>query len=147
MYKVVLVPLDGSERAEAILPHVEAIAGSSGATVVLLRVTGMIPWEGPHTQRYEEVFEGREAEAEAYLEGIAKRFQEQGIETETVVSEYGIVVHEIMDTAKRKGADLIAMTSHGRTGLAEAFYGSTAASILHRIDRPLLIVRSLEDES
>jgi nucleotide-binding universal stress UspA family protein len=147
MYKTILVPLDGSERAEAILPHVETLAQSCGAKVVFLRVTGMPPWEGPHTQRYEEMLEHNEEEAEEYLEGIAKRFQEKGIETETVVSVYGVIVDDIMETARRREADLIAMTSHGRTGLAEAFYGSVAASVLHRIDRPLLVVRPEKDES
>jgi nucleotide-binding universal stress UspA family protein len=147
MYKVILVPLDGSERAEAILPHVETLAQGCGAKVVFLRVTGMPPWEGPHSRRYVEMLKQNEGEAEEYLEGIAERFQEQGIETETIVSVYGVVVDEIMETAKRKGADLIAMTSHGRTGLAEAFYGSVAASVIHRIDRPLLIVRPARDES
>jgi nucleotide-binding universal stress UspA family protein len=147
MYKVVLVPLDGSERAEAILPHVETLAQGCGAKIVFLRVVGMPPWEGPHTRRYEEMLEQTEEEAERYLEVIAERFRGQGIETETVVSVYGVVVDEIMEIARREEADLIAMTSHGRTGLAEAFYGSVAASVLHRIDRPLLVVRPLKDES
>jgi nucleotide-binding universal stress UspA family protein len=146
MYKVVLVPLDGSERAEAILPHVETLARGCGAKVVFLRVTGMPPWEGSHSRQYVEMLEQNEGEAEEYLKGIAERFQEQGIETETVVSVYGAVANEVMETARRKGADLIAMTSHGRTGLAEAFYGSVAASVLHRIDRPLLIVRSAKNK-
>jgi nucleotide-binding universal stress UspA family protein len=147
MYKVVLVPLDGSERAEAILPHVETLGRGCGAKVVFLRVTGMPPWEGSHSRRYVEMLEQNEGEAEEYLEGIAERFREQGIETETVVSVYGVIVDDIMETARREEADLIAMTSHGRTGLAEAFYGSVAASVLHRIDRPLLIVRPAKDES
>jgi nucleotide-binding universal stress UspA family protein len=147
MYKVILVPLDGSERAEAILPPVKTLAGCCGAKVILLRVTEMPPWEGPETGVYEHLIEQTEAEAKAYLDEAAKRFQEQGIETETIVCSCGIVVHEIMATAKEKGADLIAMTSHGWTGLAEAFYGSVAASVLHRIDRPLLIVRSVQVES
>jgi len=48
----------------------------------------------------------------------------------------------IMDAAQAEGADLIALSSHGRTGLPEVFYGSVAAGVLHRADRPLLLVRS-----
>jgi nucleotide-binding universal stress UspA family protein len=51
-------------------------------------------------------------------------------------------VEAIIDAAEREGADLIALASHGRTGLANVFYGSVAAGVLHRIDRPLLLVRS-----
>jgi len=47
---------------------------------------------------------------------------------------------------EREGADLIAMASHGRTGLARVFYGSVAAGILHKVDRPLLLIRSEGEE-
>jgi nucleotide-binding universal stress UspA family protein len=57
----------------------------------------------------------------------------------------GAIVAEIIDAAEREGADLIAMASHGRTGLARVFYGSVAAGVLHRVDRPLLLVRSEGD--
>jgi nucleotide-binding universal stress UspA family protein len=147
MYETVLVPLDGSERAEEILPHVENLAKCCGAKLIFLRVTEMPPWEGPETKVYDHLMEQTETDAKAYLEDVAKRVQQQGIETETIVCACEVVVHEIMATARRQGADLIAMTSHGRTGLPEAFYGSIAASVLHRIDRPLLIVRSIETES
>ena len=48
----------------------------------------------------------------------------------------------ILDTATREDADLIAMASHGRGGLARAFCGSAAVGVLHRVDRPLLIIRA-----
>lgn len=57
----------------------------------------------------------------------------------TTVSVCRVIVDEIIETARHKGADLIAMTSHERTDLAEAFHGSVAASVLHRIDHPLLV--------
>lgn len=49
----------------------------------------------------------------------------------------------ILNAAKSEKADLIAMASHGRTGLSRVFYGSVAEGVLHRVDRPLLIIRSL----
>jgi len=55
---------------------------------------------------------------------------------------YGPVVEGIIDIAKSQEADLIAIASHGRSGLSMVFYGSVAAGILHRADRPLLVVRS-----
>ena len=64
-----------------------------------------------------------------------------GIEARIRV-EHGSVVDAIINAAEREGANLIAMASHGRTGLARAFYGGVAAGVLHRVDRPLLLVRS-----
>ncbi|MCB0130889.1 MAG: universal stress protein, partial [Caldilineaceae bacterium] len=49
-----------------------------------------------------------------------------------------------LDVAERENADLVAMASHGRTGLARVFYGSVAAGLLHAADRPLLVVRAAE---
>ena len=56
--------------------------------------------------------------------------------------QHGLVVKTIIDAAKRENADLVAMASHGRSGLSRAFYGSVAAGVLQGIDRPLLIIRS-----
>ena len=55
----------------------------------------------------------------------------------------GPIVERIIDVAGGEDADLIAIASHGRTGLSRVFYGSVAAGLLHRIDRPLLIIRSV----
>jgi len=56
------------------------------------------------------------------------------------------VVKAIVDAAECENADLVAMASHGRTGLSRTFYGSIAAGVLQRIDRPLLLIRSRGDE-
>jgi nucleotide-binding universal stress UspA family protein len=57
------------------------------------------------------------------------------------------VIDKICKVAEQEKADLIAMTSHGRTGAARVFYGSVASGVLHRIDRPLLIIRSRDEKS
>jgi nucleotide-binding universal stress UspA family protein len=59
---------------------------------------------------------------------------------------YGPVVEGIINLAEKEGVDLIALASHGRGGLSRVFYGSVAAGLLHRVDRPLLIIRSRETE-
>jgi nucleotide-binding universal stress UspA family protein len=87
---------------------------------------------------------GREklrGEAESYLEGLQCEFYKKDIQARFLVSE-GPVVRTILHIAKRESADLIAIASHGRTGLARVFYGSVAAGVLHHVDRPLLIIRS-----
>jgi nucleotide-binding universal stress UspA family protein len=79
--------------------------------------------------------------AATYLEGVKVRLQAKGIATQTRLV-YGPVVEALIMAAGQEKVDLIAMASHGRTGAARVFYGSVASGVLHRVDRPLLIVRS-----
>jgi nucleotide-binding universal stress UspA family protein len=148
MYKTLLVPLDGSKRAEAILPHVENLAQCYQAKVILLQVVVPPKPAIRHDSFYEAVtreeVEQWTQEAQAYLAALQNAFQQKSIEVETRVIQ-GPVIEAITDEAERQRADLIAMASHGRTGLARVFYGSVAAGVLHRVDRPLLLIRSLEE--
>lgn len=145
MYKTILVPLDGSMRAEAVLPHAEELAHRFQASVVLLHVVEMAPPIGVAEKAYamlrRQELEQRTREANAYLAGIQGEFREKGIETRALVV-FGRVVEAIIRTAEREGADMIAIASHGRSGLSQVFYGSVATGVLQRIDRPLLLVRS-----
>jgi nucleotide-binding universal stress UspA family protein len=82
-------------------------------------------------------------EAKGYVETIQARLRDKGIDCRGIV-EQGPVVRTVLEVAEREGADLIAMASHGRSGLARVFYGSVAAGILQQADRPLLLVRAIE---
>jgi nucleotide-binding universal stress UspA family protein len=145
MYKTILTPLDGSKRAEAILPHVEELARRYGAEVVLLQViefTALVVGpDAAHAEIYQETFELQAKEAGDYLADMQKRLQQKEIQARTRVG-HGPAVDEIIKAAEAEKADIIALASHGRTGLGRVFYGSVAAGILHRIDRPLLLIRS-----
>lgn len=148
MYKTILVPLDGSKRAEAILPHVEDLASRYGATVAFLCVVEPVPFTVGYEASYvalREEFERRTQEAESYLAGLQGAFQEKGIQARTSVVS-GPIVDAIIKAAEHEGADLIALASHGRSGLSQVFYGSVAAGVLHRIDRPLLLIRSRDED-
>ena len=149
MYQTILVPLDGSKRAEAILPHAEDLAHCYQAKVIFLQVIEPSPLIFEPSAVYplfdQEELKRWTREAETYLAVRQGEFREKGIDTRTYVA-HGPIVAEIIDAAEREGADLIAMASHGRTGLARVFYGSVAAGVLHRVDRPLLLVRSSSDE-
>ena len=144
MYKKILVLLDGSERAETILPYVEDMALARNSTVILLQViepsaTMVAPYDMAHY--YDAgLAEKWIEEAREYLDRVQSDFQSKGIHAETMIAQ-GPVVKSILDVAKQEEADLIAMASHGRTGLASVFYGSKAAGVLQQIDRPLLLVR------
>jgi len=146
MYKKILVPLDGSKRAEAILPHVEELAHKFEAQVVFLRVIEpdyvYFDSTGYAAANFEEIsLETKIQRAEYYLTGIIGKFRRKSIKGKSIVLE-GSVSHTIMKIAEREKIDLIAMASHGRSGLPRVFYGSVAASVLHLVDRPLLLIRA-----
>lgn len=149
MYKTILVPLDGSKRAEAILPHVEDLSQRYGAKVFFLQVLSLNQFAFEpvmdYKNTYQEVFELPVKHAKSYLEGLKKAFNDKGIEVVTGVVR-GSVVKEILHTAENEKADLIAIASHGRTGLPRVFYGSVTAGVLHATDRPILLIRSMDHE-
>ena len=145
MYKKILVPLDGSPRAERILRHVEDIARFHNSKVIFLRVIRPVVVSDGYKQVLLEDTEkeqGRRLEKEQqYLNGLRGEFREKGINAAAVL-ETGPVVRTIMDVSQREDVDLIAIASHGRNGLAQVFFGSTAAGVLNQADRPLLLIRS-----
>ena len=152
MYQTILVPLDGSPRAEHILSHVENLAVNYKAKVIFLQVMEPMQIVNPSiihvssalTDTVEESlkdFNLRYEEINTYLAGHQGEFKEKGIVARKFV-EQGPVVDTIISVAQRENADLIAMASHGRSGMSRVFYGSVASGVLQQIDRPMLIIRS-----
>jgi len=147
MYKTILVPLDGSKRAERILPHVENLASRYKAKVVFLMAVEYIfavGVEGSFIEASQKDFDMRTKKAEDYLREVSEKFRKKDINAKSVVVA-GPAVNRIIDTAEQEKADLIAMASHGGGGLSRVFYGSVAAGVLNRIDRPLLVIRSRKE--
>lgn len=144
MYKTILAPLDGSSRAEAILPHIEDLAQRNGSKVILMQVVEpvLLAAGAEFAFQTKEEYEVLDKQAEEYLAGIKGEFREKGIAASATVA-HGPVVEAIINTSESEDADLIAIASHGRTGLSRVFYGSVAAGVLHRVDRPLLVIRSV----
>jgi len=148
MYKMILVPLDGSKRAEAILPHVENLALSLNAKVIFFKIAEpslMLEYdEVIDMSKYLEKSDKQKKDAESYLASLQEKFRAKGIEAQILIG-HGPVVKAIIDAAGHENAGLVAMASHGRSGLFRTFYGSVAAGVLQRIDRPLLLIRSRSD--
>ena len=149
MYNTILVPLDGSKRAESILSHVETLARSFKSKVIFfVAIEPVLMLEYNEIIGMSEFMEKNDYLKEttaAYLDSLEKKFSKKGIEVQTLIG-HGTAVKAIVDAAERENADLVAMASHGRTGLSRTFYGSIAAGVLQRIDRPLLLIRSRGDE-
>lgn len=138
MYTRILVPLDGSELAEAVLPHAQALAKSTGAELVLLRVAfaHIIPGIDPIEAQVAAVHE-----AEDYVAAAAEPLQAQGGKVDAKV-RYGDPVDEILDHVARDHIDLIAMATHGRTGIKRVVLGSVAENVLRRASVPVLLVHA-----
>jgi len=145
MYKKILVPLDGSGRAEKILPHVENLAKVNRSEVVFLRVVQPViisdGYKGILVDESRDESLRKVDNALEYLSKIEKQFVEMGITTRKI-SIIGSIVNTIIEVSQNENIDLIAMASHGRSGLSRVFYGSVAAGVLNAIDRPLLLIRS-----
>jgi len=145
MYNKILVPLDGSKRAEAILGHVEELALHGGKELILMQVVEPVHVSGPRgldMDMYVKLTDQKTEQAKEYLTGLEGTFRKKGIETHVHVTQ-GPVVEAILNAAQARDVDLIAIASHGRGGLSQLFYGSVAVGVLHRADRPLLVVRSV----
>ncbi len=152
--KTILAPLDGSELAESVLPHVEALAKQRGAEpvdVVLLRVceppaipayydpefSGVpLNW-GEYAQQ--ETARSVQA-AKEYLAGIEKRFKDIGISVQSEVL-VGKADDEIVNYANKNPFNLIAMVTHGRSGFRRLVYGSVAANLIHGVSSPVFLVK------
>jgi nucleotide-binding universal stress UspA family protein len=146
MYQKILIPLDGSERAEAILPHAIEIAQCSAGTILLLQVVEpepllVSPYDPLTLRESDEAIARQMSEAKAYLQAECDRLQQLGLTAECQV-EHGPVVEAILEVADGREVDLIAMASHGRTGLARVLFGSVATGILQKARQPLLLIRA-----
>jgi nucleotide-binding universal stress UspA family protein len=144
MYKKVLVPLDGSKRAELILPHAEGLARCNQAEIILLQVYQVdFAYYGQDPEVFDSLREDCKKQVLAYLAEVQQKHFGSRFQVR-ILAEEGPVIETIMSVAQREDVDLIAMGSHGRTGLSRVFYGSVAMGVLNQVDRPLLIVRSME---
>jgi nucleotide-binding universal stress UspA family protein len=141
MYKRALIPLDGSMVAESILPFILEVAGPLDMEIALLRVLVPVP---PMTVEGTQVViedAGRlRAEAEEYLASIAAELRAKGVRVTTAVRR-GEPVAEILAGAREVDADLIAMTTHGRSGLSRLLFGSVAAAVLSHAEVPVFLMR------
>jgi nucleotide-binding universal stress UspA family protein len=142
MYKKILVPLDGSPLAEAVLPHAQALAKSEGAEIVLLRVA-VTPDNALFYRNFAEgsqIIEAIEEEAQNYMKTeIAKLKKKKGAKV-TGITRDGMVPDTILDVAEETHADVIAMSTHGRTGVQRWLMGSVAEKVVHNSHIPVMLV-------
>ena len=141
-FKRVLVPLDGSEMADRILPLVEEVARAHDSQVTLLRVEPLVITELPSP-----LFAGSLWDPAPLQESLAPqrdRLATAGLRVEARAA-YGVVAAEVLSAARE--ADLLAMTTHGRGGVARWWFGSVAEQVLRHAPCPLLVLRTASASS
>lgn len=144
-YNHILVPLDGSELAEAALVDAFSLAQLSQAQVTLLQVIAPIEHilaaATEHPIYVDQQWESQRMLALSYLKGICERLGCPEVRVHPVV-EMGLAAETIIDYAHRQPIDLIVMATHGRSGLQRWVYGSVADKVLRGAEIPVLLVRA-----
>lgn len=138
MFKKILVPLDGSTLAEGIIPRVEWLAKIHDAEVTLLRVAVAHTFPGMDPIQHQVAVV---REAEEYLAQVQENLRSVGVKTQAVV-RYGHEAQEIVEHTKDRDFDLIAMSTHGRTGISQFVLGSVASKVIHMATVPILLCRA-----
>lgn len=138
MYKMILVPLDGSELSEQAIPIAAALAKPLDATLVLTQAVYMATLAGATLGDAQVTSMD---EVELYLKTKAAPLIEDGLKVEVGVP-YAPPVEGILDEINLRGADLVVMTTHGRSGLGRLIYGSVAEAVLHHSPVPVLLIRA-----
>lgn len=145
MFRKILVPLDGSDLAERALEAAFALARQFGSEVILLRV--IVPDEilvslpallPPAATLYPTKSLRHSEEAEAYLFGVKMRWSASGVRIRTEVLA-GTPPEVIVTFAREQYADLIVMSTHGRSGFSRLIYGSVAEAVLRGAHLPVLL--------
>jgi nucleotide-binding universal stress UspA family protein len=154
MYKKIIVPLDGSELAECVLPHVNSfITGCQVDTIVFVRVIEFspVPIRGSTinsqqdmerlTASSKRIDEERKSSAEEYLKQMVSQLKQDGVKFQTEVL-IGKVAEKLVDYTEANDVDLILIATHGRSGVSRWVRGSIADRILRASKIPVLMVRA-----
>jgi nucleotide-binding universal stress UspA family protein len=144
MFERILTPLDGSALAERVLPYAEGLAQEQHSELILVRV--VVPVElvlsGSGYMDVNITAELRSTglrDARSYLDAKAGELRQLGVRVRPVVVE-GLPAAGILALAASERASLIAMTTHGRSGVSRLLHGSVAEQVLHEAPCPVFLV-------
>jgi nucleotide-binding universal stress UspA family protein len=146
MYQHILISTDGSEIAQRGLDHGLALAKALGAKATIVTVSDVLAYVGGVAdvtgfQYYHEYVDIQKQAAERILASAREEALRTGVEADTLYFGQGSPAQAIIDTAKERDCDLIAMSSHGRRGLRRLMLGSVTSEVLALSPIPVLVVR------
>jgi nucleotide-binding universal stress UspA family protein len=147
VFKSVLVPLDGSELAESVIPMMAGVAKALDLEVVLFRAYH-IPYnayagdDGYYAVNYDELIAGVRDEANDYLEKKVAEVKKLGVAKVSAITHEGFAGDEIIATGRKTPDSLIAMCSHGRSGVKRWVLGSVTETVVRHAGDPVLVVRA-----
>ena len=137
LYKTILVALEGTPTDRAIIDHIKLLAPAMQSRVVLLHVATGVPAKYHGTDAA-----GKEVEeSKAFLDRAQAEFTKAGIPTEAELA-YGEPAKEIVNWVRRRGCDLVAMSTHGHQLIADLVLGTTAIRVQHSLSVPVLLLRA-----
>ena len=144
MYTNILVPLDGSAFAETALPHASALAAKFDCKITLVKV-----FETPHVYQtvdkaagvLEDIHQAAIKDASDYLEAQKAKLAAEGLSVEVDFIEGGNVAAMILEAIEESGADLVVMSTHGRSGLDRWRFGSVAERVARHASVPVVLIR------
>jgi nucleotide-binding universal stress UspA family protein len=144
--KTIILPLDGSGLAEKVLPSVVALARPLKLEVQLVRAytpaaEAYIITDGVIAQSTAQFNENLKAEVETYLEGKVQALRAEGLENVISTAVLGDAASEIIDFARRTDNNLVAMSTHGRSGVGRWLVGSIAEKVVQHSQDPVLLFR------
>ena len=148
MHNRILVPLDGSARSEAILPYAQKLAHDATAEIILLRVLVEpapelnVPAVSPLSPPI--IDQERQQESTAYLKSMTSKLEGEG-SCVTYLLRQGGVAETILEVAHNMEAQMIAMSTHGRTGMQRILLGSIAEKVVHDSPIPVLLIHPSEE--
>ncbi len=143
MFKRILLPLDSSELAECVLPHLVAISKICEPEVQLLRVSEPLGVTARLRMIDPVDWQTRKAEAQSYLAGIAARLQDAGLRVSMQLQD-GRPAEQIIEVAHSWDADLILISSHGQSGLSPWNVSSVVQQVILRARRSVMIIRAYQ---
>ncbi len=145
MFKKILVPLDGSDMAEAVLPTARYLAECFGAEITILQVLTPMPvmyyGVSVDVSLVADIEQSARTTANTYIHQTVAHLQDRGLKAQAVLKEDSSVADAILNYVEQNAIDLIAMSTHGRTGVGRWLLGSVADRITHGSNAPVLLVR------
>lgn len=142
-YQKIVVPLDGSGWSERAIKHAAKIALENDAELILLHVYHSPLAEYADTlalSNQVDMVNGERDEMKRYLIGVRNDLRSQGVKVRGHIINGRDPAYNIINYVRGEGADLVVMSSHGRTGLAKLLFGSVASKVMQSLDIPVLLV-------